>query len=82
MCFAHIEVVKFHSVQVVHKNSKCSISKRFGYIPDKKETDHVELINSQKDHNGWTSFIHTGSNVCQLVLQYTSFATTVGVKNV
>ena len=44
-------------------------------IPDKKETHHVELINSQKDYKRWTSFVYIGSKVCQLLLHYTSFAT-------
>ena len=43
-------------------------------IPDKKETHHVELINFQKDHKRWTSFVYIGSKICQLNY-YTSFAT-------
>ena len=44
-------------------------------LPDKKETQHTELINTQKDQKRWTSFVYISSKVCQLVLLYTSFPT-------
>ena len=43
--------------------------------PKKKETHHLELMTSQKDHKRWTSFVYIGSKVCQLLLHCTSFAT-------
>ena len=45
------------------------------HIPNKKETHHVELINSQEDHKWWISFVYIGLKVCQLLNHYTSFAT-------
>ena len=48
------------------------------YPDKKKETQHLELINSQKDHKRWTSFVYIGSKVCQLLLHYISFATRGG----
>ena len=44
-------------------------------IPDKKETHHVELINSQEDHKWLTSFFYIVPKVCQLLNHFTSFAT-------
>ena len=54
---------------VIHFRWRCII-----YLT-KKETHHLELINSQKDHKQWTSFVYIGSKVYQLLLHYTSFAT-------
>ena len=40
-----------------------------------QKTQNVEIITSQKDHKRWTSFVYSGSKLCQLLLYYTSFAT-------
>ena len=39
------------------------ISCLFQYIPNKKEMQPIELINSQKDHKQWTSFVFIGLKV-------------------
>ena len=44
---------------------------RIRYIPNKKETHHVEPINSQEDPKWWTSFVYIGPEVCQLLNHYT-----------
>ena len=48
---------------------------QMNYTRIKRETRNIELINSQKDHKRWTSFVYIGSKVYQLLLHYTSFAT-------
>ena len=40
-----------------------------------KDRQHIELLNSQKIHNRWTSLVYIITKVCQLRLQDTSFAT-------
>ena len=37
--------------------------------PNKNETQHAELINSQKDHKRRTGFVYIGPKVCQLRTQ-------------
>ena len=44
------------------------------YIPDKKETQRVEIAYCQKDHERRISFVYFVSKVCQLLLLYTSYA--------
>ena len=33
------------------------------YIPDKKETHHIELFNSQEDHKGLASLVYISAKV-------------------
>ena len=54
-------------IESSRRNTNGKITKIIINIPDKKETQHVELINSEKDHKRWTSFVLIGSKVCQLL---------------
>ena len=44
------------------------------YIPNKKETHHLELFYFQEDHKGHASLVYISAKVCQVLLRYTSFA--------
>ena len=69
--------IGFLNLQLPLTPSIHSIHSMLIYIQNKKETQHVDLMNSQKDHKRCTSFGYIVLKVCQLLLHYTSFATRV-----